>query len=24
VEELLCFGGKAEISDIHINRKNKE
>ena len=23
VEELLCFGGKAEISDIHINRKIK-
>lgn len=24
VEELLCFGGKAEISHIHIKRKNKE
>lgn len=24
VEELRCFGGKSEISDIQINRKNKE
>lgn len=24
VEELRCFGGKSEISDIQINQKNKE
>lgn len=24
VEELCCFGGKSEISNIQINRKKKE